>query len=133
MKIRSRGIDSQDRDPCGQEAVERAAQAVSIQLCSIEVRNLLARDQAHTSSGGVYSQYEKLESLGHMGHVREYTVTEVSDFLGRIGFLVDGVIFRGGHGVGMVGLVERIVPALRPFFSLVARKEGAGAAGSEDR
>lgn len=86
------------------------------------IRNLLFRNQGHACSAGIYSQYEKLETLGHMGHVREYTTRDVSDFLGRIGFRVDKVIYRGGHGRGPVGLAERLAPSLRPFFAMVSSK-----------
>jgi SAM-dependent methyltransferase len=87
------------------------------------LRNLLLHNQGHAASGGVYRQYEKLETLGHMGHVREYTTREVSDFLGHVGLRVDKVIFRGGHGRGLVGLAERLAPGFRPFFTLVASKD----------
>lgn len=90
------------------------------------VRNLLLHNHGHAASADVYRQYEKLETLGHMGHVREYTTREVSDFLARVGFRVDAVIFRGGHGRGVVGLAERLAPAWRPFFTLVARKGPGG-------
>jgi SAM-dependent methyltransferase len=86
------------------------------------IRNLLLHNQGHAVSAGVYQQYEKLESLGHMGHVREYTTREVSDFLARVGFRVDKVVFRGGHGRGAVGIAERLTPSLRPFFALIATK-----------
>lgn len=86
------------------------------------IRNLLFRNQGHAASAGVYRQYEKLEVLGHMGHVREYTTREVSDFLTRIGFRVDNILYRGGHGRGVVGLAERLAPSMRPFFALIATK-----------
>jgi SAM-dependent methyltransferase len=86
------------------------------------IRNLMLHNQGHAASAGVYEQYEKLEALGHMGHVREYTTREVSDFLARVGLRVDKIIFRGGHGRGAVGLVERLMPSLRPFFTLRATK-----------
>ncbi len=60
-----------------------------------------------------------------MGHVREYTVTEVSEFLTRIGFEVRQVVYRGGHGSGLVGLAERVTPSMRPFFTLVASPSAA--------
>ena len=88
------------------------------------IRNLVLRNQGHAVSAGVYRQYEKLESLGHMGHVREYTTREVSDFLTRIGFRIEKVVFRGGHGKGVVGIAERVAPSFRPFFSLVASRAG---------
>jgi SAM-dependent methyltransferase len=87
------------------------------------IRNLLFHNQGHAVSAGVFHQYEKLETLGHMGHVREYTTREVTDFLARTGFRVDKVIFRGGHGRGVVGLAERLAPAWRPFFTLVAVRD----------
>jgi SAM-dependent methyltransferase len=86
------------------------------------LRNLVVRNQGHAASGGVYDQYEKRETLGHMGHVREYTTREVAEFLARVGFLVERMVFRGGHGRGVVGLAERLAPSLRPFFTVVARK-----------
>ncbi len=86
------------------------------------VKNLLLHHQAHAASGDVFRQYEKLESLGHMGHVREYTAREVTDFLTQVGFRIRKVIFRGGHGRGLVGLLERLAPSWRPFFTVVATK-----------
>lgn len=86
------------------------------------LKNLLLHDQGHAASAGVYQQYEKLETLGHMGHVREYTTREVADFLTRVGFRVDRVVYRGGHGRGIVGIAERCLPSLRPFFSLIATR-----------
>ena len=89
------------------------------------IRNLILRHEGHAVSGGIFRQYEKLETLGHMGHVREYTTREVADFLTRVGFRVETVIYRGGHGRGVVGLAERLAPALRPFFTLIATREAA--------
>jgi SAM-dependent methyltransferase len=86
------------------------------------LRNLLLHNRAHAVSGGIYRQYEKLGTLGHMGHVREYTTREVAEFLERFGFRVDTVVYRGGYGRGVVGAAERLWPSMRPFFSLVATK-----------
>jgi SAM-dependent methyltransferase len=86
------------------------------------IRNLLMRNQGHAVSGGVYRQYHKLRSLGHMGHVREYTTLETIDFLERVGFAVESLVFRGGHGRGIVGLAERLAPSMRPFFTVIARR-----------
>ena len=87
------------------------------------LRNLLFHHRGHTATDGMYEQYQKLTTLGHMGHVREYTAREVCDFLSRIGFRAERLLFRGGHGRGAVGLVERLLPSLRPFFTVVANKE----------
>lgn len=88
------------------------------------LRNLLIRNQCHTVSSGIYEQYEKLDKIGHMGHVREYTTREVADFLTRLGFRIDKIVFRGGHGRGVTGIAERLAPSLRPFFTLVATRVG---------
>lgn len=87
------------------------------------LKNLVLHNQGHAASADIYRQYEKLETLGHMGHVREYTSREVASFLTRIGFRVKKVVHRGGYGRGLVGLAERLAPALRPFFSLIAVKD----------
>ena len=89
------------------------------------LKNLILHNQGHAVSAGVYRQYEKLTTLGHMGHVREYTTREVTDFLARLGFRAERIVYRGGHGRGVVGLAERLAPSLRPFFSLVAVKHDA--------
>lgn len=86
------------------------------------VRNLLQHGRAHAVSGGIYEQYEKLRSLGHMGHVREYTTVEVAEFLEHMGLVVIEVVYRGGHGRGPVGVVERLLPSWRPFQTLVAER-----------
>ncbi|MDA8019275.1 MAG: class I SAM-dependent methyltransferase [Thermoanaerobaculia bacterium] len=86
------------------------------------LKNLLLHNQAHAVSGGVFEQWQKLGTLGHMGHVREYTVREVCDFLGHLGLRVERIVYRGGHGRGVVGLVERLAPSLRPFFTVEATR-----------
>lgn len=40
----------------------------------------------------VYYEYKKLMIIGHMGHVREYTATEICEFLGHIGFTIERLI-----------------------------------------
>ncbi len=85
------------------------------------LKNLWLHHQAHAVSGGVFEQWDKRRRLGHMGHVREYTGFEVLDFLERIGFAIDRLIYRGGHGRGVVGWAERLVPSMRPFLTVVAR------------
>lgn len=89
------------------------------------LKNLLLHHRAHAVSGGVYEQWQKLRTLGHMGHVREYTVREVIEVLERMDLPVERVVYRGGHGRGPVGLVERLAPGLRPFFTVLARRRDA--------
>lgn len=93
------------------------------------IRNLLVHNLGHAASPAGYSQYEKLETIGHMGHVREYTTREVSEFVSRVGFEVQTIVFRGGHGAGLTGVAERILPRARPFFTLIARKRCARNSG----
>lgn len=79
----------------------------------------------------IYKEFEKLNSLGHMGHVREYTVNEVAEFLGNLGFAVHQVFYRGRYGstgstsgarMAAANALCSLAPQLRPFFSLVAEK-----------
>lgn len=75
---------------------------------------------------GIYSEWEKLSTIGHMGHVREYTALEVAEFLEAVGFKVEGCLYRGGLGAGGLRRIAYAVrPSLRPLFSLSARKPAA--------
>ena len=86
------------------------------------IRNFLFRDKAFSCTGSIYLEYKKLEDIGHMGHVREYTRTEVVEFLQTVGFEVTTVIYRGGYGNPLKRALIRLVPGLSPFVSYVARK-----------
>ncbi|MDA8431755.1 MAG: class I SAM-dependent methyltransferase [Nitrospiraceae bacterium] len=92
-------------------------------LRSLEgILNFLIRNRAFSCSGNTYAEYQKLERLGHMGHVREYTTREVIEFLENVGFVVVTVIYRGGFNAGVKQLMARLFPGLRPFVSYVAEK-----------
>jgi len=41
-----------------------------------------------------YFEYQKLEKIGHMGHVREYTAPEVMHTLGKMGFTIETLNYR---------------------------------------
>lgn len=84
--------------------------------------NFLFRNRAFSCSGDVYAQYRKLDELGHMGHVREYTTLEVADFLSKVGFCSLDLIFRGSYNSAFARGMTWALPQLRPFVSYVARK-----------
>jgi SAM-dependent methyltransferase len=73
----------------------------------------------------IYAQYEKLDRLGHMGHVREYTARDVSVFLGRLGLNVVHTVGRSTYGGRIYRRVDRFLPTLSPVMTLVARKPEA--------
>jgi SAM-dependent methyltransferase len=91
------------------------------------IYNLLHKEEAYCSMGGIYENYAYLEKFGAMGHVREYTSKEVRDFLQKIGFEIEGTIYRGSHSDGPVWRLSnhftRMFPQFRPYFSVVARKK----------
>lgn len=87
--------------------------------------NFLFKKQAYSCSGGIYNEYEKLEKLGHMGHVREYTSTEVIQFLRKIGFIGEKIIYRGKLSSKTGNFIAKIHPSFRPFISYVFRKPGS--------
>ena len=84
--------------------------------------NFMLRGRAYSCTGNVYAEYEKLKTLGHMGHVREYTTREVVDFLEHVGFVVRKVIYRGQYGNRLGRLAIRSIYRLSPFVSYVAHK-----------
>lgn len=88
--------------------------------------NLIFKQEAYCAMGGIYHNYSQLEGDQVMGHVREYTAKEVTDFLAKIGFKIEGIIFRGSYSGSflwrMSHYATRIWPQIKPSFSLVARK-----------
>lgn len=87
--------------------------------------NLLTKNKA---PGNIFEEYMKLEKLGHMGHVREYTFIEVSEFLKNCDYSIRKVIFRGAPIPSntwkriITDLFFHVFPKLRRYFSIVATK-----------
>jgi SAM-dependent methyltransferase len=89
--------------------------------------HLLWNWEGFSSMGGIYHNYAALETIGVMGHVREYTSKEVADFLEQVGFEIDGVIYRGRYSDDwwlwrLSHYISQIRPELKLFFSIVGRK-----------
>jgi SAM-dependent methyltransferase len=80
--------------------------------------NLLLRDRGLDS--GVYESFEALHTVGHMGHVREYTVTDVAEFLTKAGFQCEEVIYRGRFSTNVGQAIARLLPQFRPHFTIIA-------------
>ena len=70
----------------------------------------------------LHFEYEKLTRVGHMGHVREYSVNEVLEFLNKMGFEVQEVVWRAKYAARWANLCLKIFPKLRPFVSFVITK-----------
>lgn len=74
-----------------------------------------------------YKEFAKLDRLGHMGHVRIYSVNEVARFLHMTGFTTEAVIHRGEFQSPvkwkkrMGDAFLRLFPRFRTSFSIVAR------------
>jgi len=77
-------------------------------------------------------EFGKLRSLGHMGHVREYSAREVVRFLQACGFVVRSVDYRydanaPGRRAKALRMAYRIAPrSFRREIVVIARKAGAG-------
>jgi SAM-dependent methyltransferase len=88
--------------------------------------NLVVRGEAYAVCRGIYENYALLESDQVMGHVREYTSREVKELLERIGFVVDGIIYRGRYNGSALWnaaqAMTRMMPQFKPFFSMVANR-----------
>jgi SAM-dependent methyltransferase len=86
------------------------------------IRNFLLRDRAFSCASNIYLEYQKLQTIGHMGHVREYTRTEVVEFLQTIGFAVTAIIYRGEYDNVLKRALISLIPSLSPFVTYIARK-----------
>jgi SAM-dependent methyltransferase len=89
------------------------------------ITNFLLRGKTGwCGSGDIYAQYEKLHTLGHMGHVREYTVREVQEFMRHIDLSLETVVWRHRDRRAIYRVAATVLPPLSPFMSLVLRKQG---------
>jgi SAM-dependent methyltransferase len=86
------------------------------------ILSLLLRGRAEGVSTDPFKEFSKLQTLGHMGHVREYTTVEVCDLLRRFELEPEVLVFRGRSKGVVRGPIVRAVPPLRPFFEVVARR-----------
>lgn len=84
--------------------------------------NFVLTNRAYGNSGDVYTEYEKITTIGHMGHVREYTTFEVCQFLKKIGFAVQCIIWRGVYAEPWKRAVSLAAPQLRPFVTYVVTR-----------
>ena len=82
--------------------------------------NFVVRNKCYSCTSDVYSQWEKLDTIGHVGHVREYTSREVVEFLQRVGFRPRTIVYRGRYDGLLRRGVTALMPQLRPFMTLVA-------------
>lgn len=86
--------------------------------------NLLCKQRAWAAGAEPFIEFAKLESLGHMGHVREYTLGEVRELLSRCGLRVEQVVNRGTPSSRPERLVTLLAPRLLPYVSVLARPGG---------
>ena len=57
-----------------------------------------------------------------MGHVWEYFIDELLLFLGKIGFNIESVIYRGWYGSRTIDIPIRFLPQLCPDMTILASK-----------
>lgn len=70
-------------------------------------------------------EFAKLRTIGHMGHVREYTRRELHGFLVEAGFTVEHeafVVHRASRSGRFTDLMYRLWPRSRPYQFVVARR-----------
>ncbi len=70
-----------------------------------------------------YTEFKKLEEIGHMGHIREYSVKEIKKLLENTNFVViehKYVFYRNKSFI--TSLIFNILPILRPKLDIIAMK-----------
>lgn len=77
----------------------------------------------------LFDAYNTLQTVGHMGHVREYTEKDIEDFMSQLNFRCEKTIFRGvaiwkfsPFGFARA-LIHRLIPSSRIWFMLVLVKK----------
>ncbi len=87
--------------------------------------------------GDPVAQFQKLEWLGHMGHVRLYSRQEVRDFLRHVGYQALAEAWRreapGGKRAGLLRSIYPFKRHVATYLYVQARKAQAAAALSTSR
>lgn len=89
------------------------------------IKSFLVGGRSAWCCPNLYSEWSKLNGIGHMGHVREYTPRDVTEFLTALGFRCDTILFRGGGNSLHERITYRCKPSLRPFMSIIVRRAEA--------
>ncbi len=73
-----------------------------------------------------YSEFEKLHSLGHMGHIRVYSTKEVTEFFSNAGFETVSVEYKVySRLVGfkyILNPLHSLLPKFRPYQAIIFKK-----------
>jgi SAM-dependent methyltransferase len=74
-----------------------------------------------------YKEFEKLHTLGHMGHIREYSTKEVKQFLENTNFGVIDVKYKFyNESINrkiILNLFYHLIPMWRPFQVIISKKK----------
>lgn len=75
----------------------------------------------------IYKEYSKLDSAGHMGHIREYSKKELKVFLEKMGFVVKKVYMEHYQRFSKRNFIYNIIISLfkrtRPYQVLICYKK----------
>jgi len=84
---------------------------------------LVLRGQSAFLCPDIYAEYEKLQTIGHMGHVREYTPRDVISLAQHVGLAHRRTIYRAGARQSWAErLVTAACPPLRPYATFVFQR-----------
>lgn len=84
--------------------------------------NFLLKQRTWAVGADPLTEFKKLDELGHMGHVREYTLREVKELLTGCGFEIEDVIHRGTPQSRIERAVTWLRAPLLPVVSVIARR-----------
>ena len=89
--------------------------------------NLLFRKTAYSCAGSILHEWTKIETFGHMGHVREYTAFELKEILIGCGFAIEDISYAGMTMIKHpkqfpFWVIERIFPTTRQNIRILARR-----------
>ena len=83
--------------------------------------NLAVHGRSYALADNVYDEYQKLERIGHVGHVREYAPGDIQALLARLGFVVEVLVYRGKQRARLAETFCRLMPQFRRSVSYIAR------------
>lgn len=93
----------------------------------IGIYRFLIQDKCYSCADNLYDEWNKINRIGHMGHVREYTYSEIASFFNKLGFVPEKVFCTGETPpktikTKIVHTIEQIFPQLKPNLTIIFTK-----------
>ncbi|PSO78997.1 MAG: hypothetical protein BRC41_19540 [Cyanobacteria bacterium QH_9_48_43] len=87
------------------------------------IKNFLLKGNNYSCASNIFKEFNKINTIGYFGHIREYTWQEMNSLLQEIGYVEQNNIFSGGATKNpSLAPIYSLIPTLRPVLHILAFK-----------